>query len=52
MLTSPGGAIVDVQTIVGGTDGFAGTSGVLRAEGTFTQATGSESSYHGNVCLP
>jgi hypothetical protein len=50
--TSPDGAIVDVQTIVGGTDGFAGASGALRSEGTFTQASGGESSYDGTVCVP
>ena len=49
--TTPDGAIVDLQTITGGTGGFAGASGYLRAEGTFTQAAGGESSYHGAVCL-
>jgi hypothetical protein len=43
------GSIVDVQTIVGGTGDFAGASGALRAEGTFTAGAG-ESRYRGTVC--
>jgi Protein of unknown function (DUF3224) len=47
-----GGSIVDLQTIVGGTDELAGATGALRAEGTFAAATGGMSRYEGTVCLP
>lgn len=51
--TAGAGNIVDLQYIVGGTDGFAGASGVIRASGTFDSATGmGESAYVGEVCLP
>jgi hypothetical protein len=47
------GDIVDVQVITGGTGGLTGTSGVLRASGTFDPATGNgESEYMGSICLP
>jgi hypothetical protein len=45
------GSIVDLQTIIGGTGGFEGASGALRAEGTFTTGAG-ESRYAGTVCVP
>jgi len=45
------GSIVDLQTIVGGAGDFAGASGALRAEGTFTAGAG-ESRYAGTVCVP
>jgi Protein of unknown function (DUF3224) len=47
-----GGAIVDLQTIVGGTDQLAGATGALRAEGTFSATTGGMSRYEGTLCLP
>jgi hypothetical protein len=47
-----GGPIVDLQTIVGGTDQLAGATGALRAEGTFSAATGGRSRYEGILCLP
>jgi hypothetical protein len=50
--STPGGPIVDIQTIVGGTDGFTGASGSLRASGTFSLANGGASTYVGSVCLP
>jgi hypothetical protein len=45
------GSIVDLQTIAGGTGDFVGATGALRAEGTFTTATGGESRYRGAVCV-
>jgi hypothetical protein len=49
--TTGAGSIVDLQTIVGGTGGFAGATGELRASGTFVNGAG-ESDYEGQVCLP
>ncbi len=46
------GPIVDLQTIVGGTGDLAGARGSLRAQGTFSVATGGHSTYVGSVCLP
>jgi hypothetical protein len=45
------GDLVDVQTIIGGTEDFAGTTGVLRVSGNFV-ATGGSSTYEGVVCRP
>lgn len=50
--SSNGGPIVDLQTIVGGTDELAGASGALRAEGTFSAEDGGQSRYEGTLCLP
>jgi hypothetical protein len=50
--TTGAGEIVDLQTIVGGTDELAGATGALRAEGTFTAESGGRSSYLGTDCLP
>lgn len=46
------GEIVDIQTIVDGTDGLAGATGVLTAFGTFTFSGGGRSEFGGVVCLP
>jgi hypothetical protein len=45
------GSIVDLQRIVGGTGDFAGATGALRAEGTFSFATGGTSTWKGEICL-
>jgi hypothetical protein len=45
------GPIVDLQTVVGGTGELVGTSGALRAQGTFTADDGGRSQYEGTVCL-
>jgi hypothetical protein len=45
------GPIVDLQTIVAGTGNLAGASGALRAQGTFSTASGGRSDYHGTLCL-
>lgn len=46
------GEIVDLQFITGGTGGFAGASGALRASGTFDPVAGTgESEYVGVICL-
>lgn len=46
------GEIVDLQTIVGGSGGFADATGVIGAVGTFTFEAGGRSEYAGTVCLP
>ena len=47
------GEILDLQVITGGTGELAGATGVLRASGNFSSATGNgESEYVGNICLP
>ncbi len=51
--TTGNGEILDLQIITGGTGGFAGATGALRASGLFDAATGlGESEYIGSVCLP
>jgi Protein of unknown function (DUF3224) len=50
--TGNGGPIVDLQTIVGGTDQLSGATGALRASGTFSAVSGGQSEYQGTVCLP
>ena len=42
---------VSIVTITGGTGGYAGATGRLRASGTFSEA-GGEFSYEGEVCTP
>ena len=46
-----GGGIVDNQTIVSGTGGFAGATGSIRLIGT-VGPNGGSSSYEGTICLP
>jgi hypothetical protein len=47
------GNIVDLQYIVGATGELMGTTGAIRASGTFDFATGmGESDYEGEICLP
>ena len=50
--TSGNGDLVDNQTIVGGTDDFAGASGSLRISGHFLAETGGVSRFEGIVCVP
>jgi hypothetical protein len=50
--STTGGAIVDLQTIVGGTGELSGATGALRAQGTFSATTGGRSRYLGTLCLP
>jgi len=45
------GDLVDNQTIVGGTDDFAGASGSLRLSGHFLAETGGVSRFEGTVCV-
>jgi hypothetical protein len=45
-------SIVDLQTIIGGTGGFRGASGSLRATGTFAFPAGGRSTWAGTLCLP
>ena len=47
-----GGPIVDLQTIVGGTDQLAGATGALRAQATFSATTGGMSRYQGTLFHP
>jgi len=46
------GNLTDTQVIVGGTDGFAGASGSLRAQGTVDSAGAGSSTYEGYICFP
>ncbi len=46
-----GGPIVDLQTIVAGTDQLAGATGALRASGIFSPTAGGQSRYEGILCL-
>ncbi|CAN5785640.1 hypothetical protein BH10CHL1_BH10CHL1_37010 [soil metagenome] len=51
--TTGAGNIVDAQYITGGTAELSGATGILRASGTFSSATGmGESDYEGEICLP
>jgi hypothetical protein len=50
--TTGAGDFAEVDVIVGGTHGWAGTTGQIRAQGTFTQAAGGEGAYTGEVCSP
>ena len=51
--TASEGDVTDTTVIVGGTDGFAGAAGSLRATGTIDSATGaSTSTYEGTICFP
>jgi len=50
--TTGDGDLVDVQTITGGTDDFAGATGSLRIRGNFLADTGGTSSFEGVVCVP
>jgi hypothetical protein len=45
----PTGPVVDLCTIVGGTEDWAATSGTLRIHGVFTSAGGGDSRYEGTV---
>jgi hypothetical protein len=49
--TTGAGDLADAQTIIGGTDDFAGASGSLRISGNLVDTSGS-STLEGIVCLP
>ena len=44
--------LVDVQTILGGTEDFAGATGSLRIRGNFVIGIGGTSTIEGVVCVP
>ena len=46
------GDLVDLQTVIGGTEDLAGTTGSLHVSGTFLAATGGSATYEGVVCRP
>jgi hypothetical protein len=48
--TTGAGDFAEVDTVVAGTGALAGTTGVLRAQGTFTQEAGGEGEYVGELC--
>jgi hypothetical protein len=50
--TTGAGDFAEVDTIVGGTGAWAGTTGQFSATGTFTAASGGEGVYSGEVCTP
>ena len=49
--TAGDGELLDVQTIVGGSDDLAGATGVIRAVGNFVNGAG-RSTFDGSICLP
>ena len=50
--TTGAGDFAEVDTIVGGTGAWAGATGTLRGQGTFTVQGGGQGSYEGEVCFP
>jgi hypothetical protein len=50
--TSGAGEFAEVDTVVGGTGPLVGTTGVLRAQGTFTIEAGGGGEYVGELCTP
>jgi hypothetical protein len=51
--TTGDGNLVDIQTIVGGTDDFVGATGVLRVSGHFSPTAGTGTSkFDGQICVP
>lgn len=50
--TSGAGEFAEVDTAVAGTGQWAGVTGVLRAQGTFTLAAGGSGDYVGELCTP
>jgi hypothetical protein len=48
--TTGAGDFAEVDTVVAGTGEWAGATGVLRAQGTFTVAGGGSGEYVGQVC--
>jgi hypothetical protein len=50
--TSGAGDFAEVDTVIGGTGQWAGVTGVLRAQGTFTLAAGGSGDYVGELCTP
>jgi hypothetical protein len=50
--TTGAGEFAEVDTVVGGTGPLAGTTGVLRAQGTFNATTGGSGEYVGELCTP
>ena len=50
--TTGAGDFAEVDTIISGTGEWAGASGVLRAQGTFTPTAGGQGNYTGEICRP
>jgi hypothetical protein len=50
--TTGAGDFAEVDTIIGGTGPWAGASGVLRAQGTFSTTEGGTGDYLREVCTP
>jgi hypothetical protein len=50
--TSGDGEFAEVDTIVGGTGGLAGATGVFTATGLYSAAIGGSGIYEGELCLP
>lgn len=48
--TTGAGTFAEVDTIVGGTDAWAGATGQISAVGTFNATSGGSGSYSGEVC--
>lgn len=49
---SGAGEFAEVDTVVGGTAEWLGSTGTLRAQGTFNPTTGGGGDYVGEFCLP
>lgn len=41
-----------LDTVIGGTDGWAGATGFIKGIGTFSPASGGEGDYIGEICTP
>ncbi len=50
--TTGAGDVAVVDTIIGGTGGWAGATGFIKAIGTLTPAAGGEGDYTGEICTP
>jgi hypothetical protein len=50
--TTGAGEFAEVDTVVGGTGEWAGATGAIRAQGTFSATAGGGGDYVGQLCTP